>query len=79
MLNVDDGVCERDQHAGVRVAEVVQCGVRRWQVGGFAGAFECVADDFALEPVAVVAARRGREALVLARVRGRSFGERHRF
>ena len=38
-LNVDEVVVERDQHAGVAVAEVVQRRLRRLQLGGFAGAF----------------------------------------
>jgi hypothetical protein len=39
-LHVDDGEVERDQHAGVRVAEIVQGWLWGGELGGLGGAFE---------------------------------------
>ncbi len=73
-LHVDDGDVERDQHAGVAVAQVVQarCGWR--ELGGLGRALECAAGDLADEAAAVSAREHERR-----RIRGRAaFGdERH--
>ena len=54
-LDVDERDVERDQHAGVAVAEVVQGRLGRRELGGLGGALERLAGDLALEAAAVSA------------------------
>src|SRR6266540_1090641 len=54
-LDVDDGDVERDQHAGVAVAEVVQGRLRRRELGGLDRALERLAGDLAHESGLVAA------------------------
>jgi hypothetical protein len=55
MLDVDEAVVERDQHAGVAVAEVVQGGIWRREVGSFECSIECGARGLSFEAGAVAA------------------------
>src|SRR4051794_890949 len=54
-LDVDEVFVECDQHAGVAVAEVMQGGLGRGELGCLSGAVECGASGFAFEACAVAA------------------------